>query len=385
LEIGGGVTESPIFVTGCQRSGTTLLEKLLGAQERISILSQPFPLLFVEAKRAFLRTLGFGDDRYPLGHLFHDTRYEAGAFADFLGRWRSTPAELRWLFDRMESYTGQYTRFTAQLLDEAFARVPADADFAGVVSTLDRLLAPRPAVFVGSKETTCEEFVPPLLQRGFRCALLIRDPRDVVASLNHGRGRQFGGDIKPTLFTVRSWRKSVAVALAMEGHARFHWCRYENLVVNPGGELLRLATTIGVDPVDEAGASSEMRDAAGDVWAGNSSFTDHRGVSASSVGAYRTILDAGVAKMIEATCLPELQLLGYETGLDTSEALRVIHQFREPYPMTREGMEHDWATPENAAIEACRLERLTQPRDGSSTPWFLFERAEARLREAFRP
>ena len=379
------MTESPLFVTGCQRSGTTLLEKLLGAQERISMLSQPFPLLFVEAKRAFLRTLGFGDDRYPLGHLFHETRYEAGAFADFLGRWRTTPAELRSFFDRMESYTGQYTRFTAQQLDDAFARVPADADFAGVVSMLDRLLALRPAVLVGSKETTCEEFVPALLQRGFRCALLIRDPRDVVASLNHGRGRQFGGDIKPTLFTVRSWRKSVAIALAMEEHARFHWCRYEDLVADPAGELSRLATTISVDPIDEARAVSEIRDPAGNAWVGNSSFTEHRGVRESSVGAHRTVLDADVTKMIEATCLPELQLLGYETGLDTSEALRVIDRFREPYSITRQGMERDSATPENASIEARRLERLTQPQDGASIQWFLFERAEARLRAAFRP
>jgi Sulfotransferase family len=53
--LGAGGT---LFVTGMQRSGTTLLEKLLHAHPELSVLSQPFPLLFVEVKRAFLESIG---------------------------------------------------------------------------------------------------------------------------------------------------------------------------------------------------------------------------------------------------------------------------------------------------------------------------------------
>ena len=73
------MTDDALFVTGAQRSGTTLLEKVLASQPGISMLSQPFPLLFVEVKRAFLRSLG-NDDPYPLGHLFRERRYTRGAF-----------------------------------------------------------------------------------------------------------------------------------------------------------------------------------------------------------------------------------------------------------------------------------------------------------------
>ena len=49
-----GVIEDALFVTGMERSGTTLLDRLLASQRHLSMLSQPFPLLFVETKRAFL-------------------------------------------------------------------------------------------------------------------------------------------------------------------------------------------------------------------------------------------------------------------------------------------------------------------------------------------
>ncbi|HEX2122399.1 MAG TPA: sulfotransferase, partial [Thermoanaerobaculia bacterium] len=239
LESGAGVIGDTLFVTGTQRSGTTLLEKLLAAQPAVALLSQPFPLLFVEAKRAFLRSLGAGDERYPLGHLFRESRYEAEDFCSFLARWRVSRSELTAVFERMHDYSGQYTKFTREQLDEAFSRISDEDDFADVVARLVRSLAPRAPEtrWFGSKETICEEFVPYLLGRGFRCAIIIRDPRDVVASLNHGRGQAFGGAIKPLWFNVRNWRKSVALALSLEGHPQFHWCRYEDLVHDPAGTL----------------------------------------------------------------------------------------------------------------------------------------------------
>lgn len=334
--------EGAVLITGAQRSGTTLLANLLNAQKRLSILSQPFPLLFTEAKRAFLRSLGH-DDRYPLGHLFRETRYSSGDFARFLSAWRTTPEELRALFARMANYSGQYTRFSDAQLEEAFARIAADADFASVVASLDRSLArEHDAEFSGSKETTCEEYVPPLLDRGFRCAIIIRDPRDMIASLNHGRGGEFAGEPKPTLFNIRSWRKSVAIALAMQDHPHFRWCRYEDLVAQPAATL----STLGLGSFDAA----DVHD-----WRGNSSYGDLHGISASSVGAYRGVLPPFVAESIAAACLPELQRLGYETTLTRNSALRVLEQFREHYTIARTGMEADAVTPENIALEMERL------------------------------
>jgi hypothetical protein len=348
MEVDGGVIDGTLFITGAQRSGTTLLEKLLGGQRSISLLSQPFPLLFVEAKGAFLRSVGSDTDRYPLGHLFRERRYEPSAFDAFLRGWRTSPEDLRMLFVRMEAYSGQYTKFSASVLNAALEQVSTGDDFAGVVSRLDHALAARrDARWFGSKETICEELVPYLLDRGFRCAIILRDPRDVIASLNHGRGREFGGEIKPTLFNIRSWRKSVAFARAMESHPRFHWCRYEDLVCDTSSTMARLTGALGISSVDEP-----LMD---ETWRGNSSHGELQGISTSSVGAYREVMPPLAARLIEAACLPEMQTLGYETSMTRDEAMDVLAQLTEPYDGVRPGMEEDAATAENAAAEIERL------------------------------
>lgn len=367
-----------IFVTGMQRSGTTLLEKLLGAQAAIAVLSQPFPMLFTQVKRMFLGS----EERYPLGHLFLESRYDPESLATFLRSWRTSADELEPLFTRMETFSGQYTRFSAAQRRDAFSRISATDDFARVVSSLDRSLAGKAAEWVGSKETLCEEYVPPLLDRGFRCAIILRDPRDVVASLNHGKGKQFGGEVKPILFNIRNWRKSVAVALAMDGHPRFSWCRYEDLVSDPAAELERLAARFGLTSVT---LPHEIRDEASDVWRGNSSYGEHTGVGTASVARYREMLrPAEVAEFIEATCLAELQRLEYATSITRTDAIAIIQQFCEPYPSPRDGLEGDVITPHNRRIEVQRLERVTEPPDHDSRHWFIHHRAHAILRERFR-
>lgn len=361
--------DDALFVSGAQRSGTTLLAKLLDAQPAVSILSQPFPLLFVEAKRAFLRSIGAGDEAYPLGHLFAETRYDGAQLARFLRGWRIEREDLARIFAQMSGYSGQYTKFTT----EEVAHLRPDGDFAAVVSDLQHALSrAHQSRWFGSKETSCEELLPYLLSRGFRCVLIVRDPRDMVASLNHGRGPEFGGAHKPTWFNVRSWRKSVAHALALEGMPRFHWCRYEDLAADPVHSLGRIFNALEID----APAHFKL------VGAGNSSYGEREGIHETSVGVYREVLPGEVAHAIEAATLPELRVLGYETSLTKADATRAIESFREPYEMTRSGMERDAANAANASLEIERLERISRRPGPESIPWFLFERVHARLREA---
>jgi len=364
-----------LFLTGMQRSGTTLLERLIGLHPDASVLSQPFPLLFVEAKRDFLRGLGRGDVRYPLGHLFMEDGYRQEDLDRHLAELRFDRARIAEIFEKMQNFSGQYTRFDPSTLERALPQIPL-VGFAEIIAGLYRALSPQPDVPVkGGKETICEELLPYLLNRGWRCVVILRDPRDVVASLNHGRGQEYGGQLKPTLFNVRNWRKSVAYALHLEGRQGFLWLRYEDVVADPQVAMHRITRAFGLTEFE----TRDIRD-----WTGNSSHGERSGVSAESIGAYQRVLPESVARFVEASCLPEMQLLGYTTSLRASEAPSVLSEFEEPYEITREGMANDLAGKANAALEARRLELVAKSPSASLKSWFLFKRAHARLREALR-
>src|SRR5687767_15311816 len=102
-----------LFVTGMPRSGTTLAEKLLSQHPAISLLSQPFPFLFLNAKRAFLTTIDRGGDPYPLGDLFAET-YAVGDFTRHLLDRQIDAHTVNAVFAAMAGYSGQYTRFDPQ-------------------------------------------------------------------------------------------------------------------------------------------------------------------------------------------------------------------------------------------------------------------------------
>jgi hypothetical protein len=374
--------DTTLFITGTQRSGTTLLERLLDTQDDVSILSQPFPLLLIEAKRAFLSSIGVEEEHYALGHLFGETRYSRRSFAEFLTRWRITRADLLAVFSRMRDYSGQYTKFPLHRLEQAFDRVDSGDDFAAVVRKLARSLAHDPSASrCGSKETICEELVPYLLDREFHCLIVLRDPRDVAASLNHGRGTDFAGSVKPTLFNVRNWRKSVAFALAMESCRGFQWCRYEDLVADPHRTMTLLGERLGIERIR---VPATFLDAGGKEWKGNSSHGERKGISPASIGSHRVVLPRDVSLMIEATCLPELQFLGYETTLSSAEAPSVIGNFHEPYAFTRPGLKRDLPTPGNVGLEIERLRRIASDSDTDAEKWFLFPAVREKLRRTFR-
>jgi hypothetical protein len=372
----------PIFVTGMQRSGTTLLEKLLCNHPRISILSQPFPLLFVEVKRRFLRHLGAAGTRYPLGNLFLETGYGAEDLRAFLASLSLGVSDLRALFDEMTGFSGQYTRFAPERSQEALDRLEP-GDLASVLAQLYRSLAHRPeADWLGGKETLWEELLPFLLERGFTCLLVLRDPSDVLASLNHGRGPEHGGRWKPTLFNLRNWRKSAAFALHLERHPRFLWLRYEDLVARPRESHDRIAARLGVEPFAEKLFADGVRGQDGRLWEGNSSHGARRGIDPSSIGGHRELLPPGVARYVAAACWPELRCLGYPVDLEWAEVPEVLRGFSDPYEVSRPELS-DYADGAARAAEELRRYELLEEGGGNETrPFFLFEDVFDRLRGA---
>jgi len=372
----------PIFVTGMQRSGTTLLEKLLCNHPRISLLSQPFPLLFVAVKRRFLRLFGEAGIRYPLGDLFLEARYGEEDLRGFLKGLSLGAPDMRALFEEMAGFSGQYTRFAPELCAEVLEHLEP-GDLASLLAQLYRSLAHNPgADWCGGKETLWEELLPFLLERGFSCLVILRDPRGVLASLNLGGGLAYGGGLKPTLFNVRNWRKSVAFAFHLESHPRFLSLRYEDLIARPRESLDRITGFLGLEPFTEELFAGGIRGQDGELWAGNSSHRAQSGIDPSSAGSHRELLPPGVGRYLEATCWPELRCLGYPAALEWAEVPEVIRAFADPYEVVRPELRGYAADPARAAEELRRCELLRGGGEGTQVrPFFLFEDVFSRLRE----
>ena len=107
----------PILVTGCYRSGTTVIEKILNMHPSITIASQPFPVLYFLVKERFNRHIGIVR-RYPLDHLFLEDAYTPEELDNFLQRHILNRDVLNEFIQRMGEYAvGLWTTEILEVLD----------------------------------------------------------------------------------------------------------------------------------------------------------------------------------------------------------------------------------------------------------------------------
>lgn len=370
-----------LFVTGMFRSGTTLLEKLLCNHPALSVVSQPAPYLWIEVKRAFLAALG-ADDPLPLGSLFPEPRYTPEDFEAYLERRRLDADELEDWLRAMRGYSGQHTPVepSPDLLDKL------DGCFlAEVVRTLNRAVAHRPgARGFGSKEVICEEYLPYLLACGFHVVLILRDPRDVLASMRGGRGEAFVGPARPLLHDARCWRRSAAYALGLGNDPRCHVVHYEELARQPEAVLARLTEALGLDPFPEDAFRDGLRDQAGRPWGANSSHGGGLAISTASIGAHRRVFDDSEIAYVETLCWPEMQALGYVPSLSAPDPV-ILESFVDRRVRRKGDVPPDLGQqPAQRELERRRLEILagakTSPEETVSL--FRFEGVARRLADA---
>lgn len=369
-----------LLVTGAYRSGTTLTDKLLHQHPEASVASQPFPYLYIGAKRALLAELGHAD-HYPLGSCFLEGRYGRAELIDFLERHEFSTAELAGLTAENTAYSGG---LTPELADVAAAL--RAGTFPELFEAIHRGLAEslgRPGARVaGAKEILVEEFVAPLLGWGHRVLLLVRDPRSVVASLTSGRGQDYGGGLRPTLFHLRNWRRSAATALAFADQPRFCACRFEDVLAGGGVLPERVWEWLGLEVPTEPVPTTDQQ---GRRWRDNSSFADPPGSLEESAERTRSRLPAEVLAYVEACTEAELAALGYPLLTSADERAAVLERFEDPYPIERTLPPADLSgRASSLAQERARRELLAGPDLPVEVQrlWFLHEAAWQRLRSS---
>jgi len=375
-----------VLITGCYRSGTTLAEKLVNSHPQAVVGSQPFPVLYFAAKQEFLEERGV-EYRYPLGHLFGETQYSPADLADFLENHVFGQEFVENLFNALESYTEGL--WTPEIL--AFRRRLQPGTFLDLFSQLLGFVAevfPKDtAAMIGAKEVLVEEIAEFLGQRGVRIVYVIRDPRDMISSLNFRARDNLTGENRPVLFSIRAWRKSVA--LAFQAHALGYGAvvRYEDLALDPVETMAEVTDFLGLPPLPGATFQRPILDQRGKSWGGNSSFEDKQGVSAGSIGTFRKRVPESVIRYVESCCFPEMRLLGYEPELIEAFDTRALQSFRSPFSSIHKKFPQDYSSdPARITQEIRRYELITGADEIRAVEdvrrWFLRSAAYERLRAA---
>jgi hypothetical protein len=312
-----------LFVTGMVRSGTTLVEKILHAHPAVSVASQPFFTLYVALKERFNRVHGL-PSLLPLSTLFGKEAYPPEQLTRFLHEERLDEEALRAVVAAAERLPdrGSMTVTKALLSPQVLMRCPVSA--AALLDVAHDLVAkayPKgDLLYAGTKEVLCEEFIPHFLEAGYRVVLVIRDPRDVTASMNQGVGEVWVGPPRPVLFIARCWRKSVAFAARYGGHPSMCVCRHEDMA-RGGAARVRLFNFLSLRPEDSYAC---LRDQEGRAWVPNTSFPG-------DARTRRAMLPVETRRFIEKLTTPEMAFMGYAPE-DAEEVVRFrLEQYVEPH------------------------------------------------------
>jgi len=312
------------LITGAYRSGTTLLDKILDIHQDINVLSQPFPKLYRHLKHKFYETIGIFNKYYVLDDLFFPEYYPKD-FLKFLRNHTVEKPELERIFQSMEGWSGQQTDFTnykdfvvdyePSKLNEIYKHFLRNSNIKN-----DNVLA-------GSKEILIEEFLPYFIEQNIKVILVIRDPRDVLTSLNVGSGTKYGGAHRPTLFHLRNWRKSIAIANTFKDNKNCLIIKYEDLLSNHELILKEVTDFLRASPFPQGSFNNGIKTKNGEVWKGNSSTDTHTGINSNNQGKYKKYLSANTIGYIEYLCRPEMLLYGYKPEISEYNP----YSFKEPY------------------------------------------------------
>lgn len=305
------------------RSGTTLIDRLLSNHPQIDVLSQPFPLVFIYLKKKYLETLG-SKQYYVLNEHLNDNNFSQDTFNKFLENINLEACDLKNLFNEMKNYSGQSTKPDNYKLEFSKNLLGFDK----IYKTSLSLFNLNTSKFVGSKEIMCEEFLPYFIKNDFKTMLVYRDPRDVVASINYPKQIKYLGSKKPTLFILRTWKKSIKYLNFLRANKNFCSIKYEDLVNEPYEGLKKVVDFLELVQFENNYFDKAIFNRDGTLWNANTSSNKKISfISASSIGNYKEKLSIDEINYIESVCKKDMIHMGYD--FQTEPSIKAISEFRD--------------------------------------------------------
>jgi len=295
-----------IFLTGMMRSGTTLLQRALNQHPDIVVSYQGKTEHFLKKIKLFHEQHGV--NRYHL--LSHYSPSDTYTFQDL--QW--------WLNKEL---------------------------------TVDELLPESDSLCSGVKEVLAEEFLPFFVSNQIKCINIVRDPRDVIASMSFGEGIEHTGLERPVLFDIKNWRKSVLISQLLKESPYLLTIRMEDLLIAPQKTMEKIYLHLGVDNFSFTRLAEAMNTS---TWKGNSSFGEKKAFDTSAIGNYKEVLPSSVVEYIETTCSKEMDCMGYQKS-NLHLNVNLISSYVDPFKCKRhEFVDNYSSSTENTAYESARYQ-----------------------------
>jgi hypothetical protein len=316
----------PIFIVGAPRSGTTLLLESLNRHPALWICNETHFLHFVYGRRRRLGDLEDPARRQRLVAAYLKTK-----------RVRDQEVDCERLAERLVAEATGYPEFFTSLMR-----------FCAEEHGRPRFGEKTPD-HARSATTLCDLYPD--------CALihLVRDPRDVVASLRH----MPWGD-RSVLGNLREWEACTLGALACRERPAYLRVHYEDLIRKPEETLARTLAFVGEKFAPEM-LSPAVEGSAQRPW-----FERARGAFDSTrLGQWQEKLAPNDVALIEYVAGSTMELLGYElTGNRPSAGAVLAARVAELTDRARNrirrlpGMWIYWTRPADLAAEERTLKHL---------------------------
>ncbi len=373
-----------IFITGAPRSGTTLVDKMLWSLPTVDCFSQPLPLLLTQIKSRFLE--GRNAPQSALAHPLNDQQFEnaypQNAFCDYLQTENLSASTIENAMNAMADYSGQYFK------PDSPKSALADWQGGELVSFARHYFdhfAQKPHAqqqAIAWKETGAEEFLPYFLGQNMKAILILRDPRDIAASLYYGRADAHAGQPRPLLFMTRQWRKSAAFFEHFRTNKNVLCVRYEDLVADPNTYLKHWQDWLGLQNTK---GDLTLQSQSGESWTGNSSFDHFDGISTQGVGRHKTVLSDDARSFIEALCYGEMRMTGYAPDLDAGSVAARLQSGPAKDYLERKALAHYAYDEKRKDEESARWQTAMNKTAPFDPAMFLFADHQRAVQKALRP
>lgn len=279
-------SDSPVFIVGLSRGGTTLLSRMLDAHSNVAILPETWWYVVLD---------------------------RLGCIEEFTNPWQ-TSLFFNEVWENLKSYRDPAARVVA---GEASKQPRYVGPTVRVLEKLGQAYANERHARIWGEKTPGHALWLPEIRDLFpraRVLFMVRDPRDVLVSYDNrwNRGRR---DTRYLINTAALLKFYLAHLLY---HPSFppeqvRWVKYESLTAQPAAELEQVCRFLGIDfePSMLAFYQQHEHENVQEMEEGRHHWLLRRPATTEHIGRYRQVFSSSQIALVERLLGEEMEALGY--------------------------------------------------------------------------